>query len=136
MFVLSIQCFFKDYTTFSVADCLCHQHRLYFCKWHGIYFFSFHFRPSLRCVYVQCIPHFRTKKYVPPPAASNISRGNFQSDKPKVIRYEIFATNSSIKRFTCSGLSVLELCPAPSIHVKGIFVLRCHALLYRIHEPA
>ena len=62
MFVLSIQCFFRDYTTFSVADCLCHQHRIYFCKWHGLYFFSFHFRPSLRCVYVQCIPHFRTKK--------------------------------------------------------------------------
>lgn len=59
-----------------------------------------------------------------------------QSYKLEVIRYEIFATNSSIKRFTRSGLSVLELCPAPSIHVKGIFVLRCHALLYRIHEPA
>ena len=27
-------------------------------------FFSFHFRPSLRCVYVQCIPRFRTKKNV------------------------------------------------------------------------
>lgn len=52
--------------------------------------------------------------------------------KLEVIRYEIFATNSSIKRFTCSGLSVLELCPAPSTHVKGIFVLRYHALLYRI----
>ena len=59
-----------------------------------------------------------------------------QSYKLEVIRYEIFARNSSIKRFTRSGLSVLELCPAPSIHVKGIFVLRCHALLYRIHEPA
>ena len=56
--------------------------------------------------------------------------------KLEVVCYKISATNSSIKRFTCSGLSVLELCPAPSIHVKGIFVLRCHALLYRIHEPA
>ena len=56
--------------------------------------------------------------------------------KLEVVCYKISATNSSIKRFTCSGLSVLELCPAPSIHIKGIFVLRCHALLYRIHEPA
>ena len=56
-------------------------------------------------------------------------------NKLEVIRYEMFATNSSIQRFTCSGLSVLELCPAPSIHIKGIFVLRYHALLYRIHEP-
>ena len=38
-----------------LAGCLFHQHRIYFCKWHGIYFFSFHFCPSLRCVYVQCI---------------------------------------------------------------------------------
>ena len=89
MFVLSIQCFFKDYTTFSVADCLCHQHRIYFCKWHGIYFFSFHFRPSLRCVYVQCIPRFRTKKYVPPPAAPNISRGisSLTNRKLSVMKY-------------------------------------------------
>ena len=56
--------------------------------------------------------------------------------KLEVVCYKISATNSSIKRFTCSGLSVLELCPAPSIHIKGIFVLRCHALLYRIYEPA
>ena len=47
-----------------LAGCLFHQHRIYFCKWHGIYFFSFHFCPSLRCVYVQCIPRFRTKKNV------------------------------------------------------------------------
>ena len=43
--------------------------------------------------------------------------------KLEVVCYKISATNSSIKRFTCSGLSVLELCPAPSIHIKGIFVL-------------
>ena len=50
--------------------------------------------------------------------------------------YQMFSINSSIKRFICSGLSVLELCPAPSIHFKGILLFRCHALLYRMHEPA
>ena len=43
--------------------------------------------------------------------------------------YQMFSINSSIKRFICSGLSVLELCPAPSIHFKGILLFRCHALL-------
>ncbi len=26
-----------------LAGCLFHQHRIYFCKWHGIYFFQFPF---------------------------------------------------------------------------------------------
>ena len=34
----------------------------------------------------------------------------------------MFERNSSIKLFIISGLSVLELWPAPSIHFKGIFV--------------
>ena len=29
-----------------------------------------------------------------------------------------------------------RLCPAPSIHFKGILLFWCHALLYLIHEPA
>ncbi len=44
--------------------------------------------------------------------------------------------NASISRLICSGLSVLELCPAPFIHSIGIPVFLCHALLYRIQEPA
>ena len=42
----------------------------------------------------------------------------------------------SISLFIVSGSSVLELCPAPLIHSRGIPVFLCHALLYLIHEPA
>ena len=77
----------------------------------------------------------------------NIYRNNFQNYIwmhtaqtvfvwPEFVSYWTFVINSSIKLFICSGLSVLELCPAPFIHTKGIFVFRCHALLYRMHEPA
>jgi hypothetical protein len=37
-----------------------------------------------------------------------------------------FLTNSSINRFTTSGLSVFELCPAPFIHSSRMPLLLCH----------
>ena len=81
---------------------------------------------------------FVAKAATPHPLRGSSPQGGGASllYKMKVVRYKIFATSSSIKLFICSGLSVLELCPAPSIHINGIFVLRCHALLYRMHEPA
>ena len=39
-------------------------------------------------------------------------------------------TNSSIRIFINSGLSVLELCPAPSIYFKGIRGFRCHICIF------
>ena len=65
----------------------------------------------------------------PKDSADAVRMVSMLQGKPGVVCDKIFATNSSIKRLICSGLSVLELCPAPSIHIKGIFVLRCHALL-------
>lgn len=41
-------------------------------------------------------------------------------NKLEVIRYEIFATNSSIKRFTCSGLSGTTLGSDP-LNAKDYF---------------
>ena len=42
----------------------------------------------------------------------------------------------SISSLTLSGASVLELWPAPAIHSRGMPVFLCHALLYRMQEPA
>ena len=48
----------------------------------------------------------------------------------------IVSTRFSISEFTYSGSSVLELCPAPSIHSIRNPVFLCHARLYLIQEPA
>ena len=65
---------------------------------------------------------------------STISHKKYQTDflhSPHICNRKF-----SISLFIVSGSSVLELCPAPLIHSRGIPVFLCHALLYLIHEPA